>query len=66
MASVDGGHIKYFATEIVLGDLEEGLVRKPEEGKEVSREEYDKVVEEKMEEMRKLMGGRIRGVGGGR
>lgn len=66
VASVDGGHIKYFATEIVLGDLEEGLVRKPEEGKEVSREEYDKVVEEKMEEMRKLMGGRIRGVGGGR
>ena len=64
--SADDGHIKYFATDIALGDLEEGMLRKPEEGKEMSREEYVKVVEEKMDEMRKLMGGRIRGVGGGR
>ena len=64
--SADDGHIKYFATEIALGDLDEGTLRKPEEGKEMSKEEYDKVVEEKMEEMRKLMGGRVRGVGGGR
>ncbi len=65
VVSVDDGHIKYFATEVALGELEEGLVEKPEEGREMSREEYDKVVEEKMEEMRKLMGGRIRGGGGG-
>ena len=63
--SADDGHIKYFATEIALGDVEEGLIQAPDEGKEMSREEYDKVVEEKMEEMRKLMGGRIRDIGGG-
>ncbi|MDE2796484.1 MAG: GLPGLI family protein [Gemmatimonadota bacterium] len=63
--SADDGHIKYFATEIALGDVEEGLIKMPDEGKEMSKEEYDKVVAEKMEEMRKLMGGRIRGIGGG-
>ncbi len=63
--SADDGHIKYFATEIALGDLEEGLLEQPEEGREMSKEEYDKVVAEKMEEMRKMMGGRIGGVGGG-
>lgn len=64
--SADDGHIKYFATEIALGDLGEGMLEKPEEGREMSKEEYDKVVAEKMEEMRKMMGGRIGGVGGGR
>lgn len=63
--SADDGHIKYFATEIALGDVEEGLIKTPDEGKEMSKEEYDEVVAEKMEEMRKLMGGRIRGGGGG-
>ena len=63
--SADDGHIKYFATEIALGDVEEGLIKTPDEGKEMSRDEYDEVVAEKMEEMRKLMGGRIRGDGGG-
>lgn len=63
--SADDGHIKYFATEIALGDIEEGLIKTPDEGKEMSKEEYDEVVAEKMEEMRKLMGGRIRGGGGG-
>ena len=63
--SVDDGHTKYFATEIALGDVEEGLIKTPKEGKEMSREEYDELVAEKMDEMRKLMGGRIRGGGGG-
>lgn len=63
--SVDDGHTKYFATEIALGDVEEGLIKTPNEGKEMSREEYDELVAEKMDEMRKLMGGRIRGGGGG-
>ena len=65
VVSVDDGHTKYFATEIALGDVEEGLIKTPDEGREMSREEYDELVAEKMEEMRKLMGGRIRGVGGG-
>ena len=63
--SVDDGHTKYFATEIALGDVEEGLIKTPDEGKEMSREEYDELVAEKMEEMRKAMGLRRRGVGGG-
>ena len=62
--SVDEGHTKYFATEIALGDVEEGLIKTPEEGKEMSRDEYDKLVAEKMEEMRKLMPIRRDGGGG--
>ena len=65
VVSIDGGETKYFATEIALGDVEEGLILAPDEGREMSREEYDRVVAEKMEEMRKLMGGRIRRGGGG-
>ena len=65
VVSVNDGGTKYFATEIALGDVEAGLIQAPDEGREMSREEYDQVVEEKMEEMRKLMGGRIRGGGGG-
>lgn len=63
--SLDDGHTKYFATEIALGEVDEGLIEAPEEGKEMSREEYDGLVEQKMVEMRKLMGGRIRRDGGG-
>lgn len=62
--SVDDGETKYFATEVALGDLEEDLIRMPEEGREISREEYDRVVEEKMEEMRKLRPIRRGGEGG--
>ena len=65
VVSVDDGYTKYFATEVALGDVEEGLIKMPDEGKEMSKEEYAKVVEEKMEEMRKLMPVRIRGGGGG-
>ena len=65
VVSVDHGHTKYFATEIALGYVEEGLVRRPEKGEEMSQEEYDGMVEEKTEEMRKRFGGRRRGNGGG-
>ena len=66
VVSVDDGHIKYFATEIALGDVGEGLIQRPEEGDEMSQEEYDRMVEVKTEEMRKRFGGRRRGPGGGR
>lgn len=66
VVSVDNGHTKYFATEIALGDVEEGLIRRPEKGDEMSQEEYGRMVEEKTEEMRKRFGGRRRGNGGGR
>lgn len=63
VVSVDDGHKKYFATEIALEDVEEGLIRRPGKGDEMSREEYDKMVAEKTEEMRKRFGGRRRGNG---
>lgn len=65
VVSVDDGYTKYFATEIALGDVEEGLIKVPDEGREMSKEEYEKVVAEKMEEMRKLRPVRIRRDGGG-
>ena len=66
VVSVDNGHIKYFATEIALGDVEEGLIRRPEKGDEMSQREYDEMVAEKTDEMRKRFGGRRRGMGGDR
>ncbi|MCY4398264.1 MAG: GLPGLI family protein [Gemmatimonadetes bacterium] len=60
--SVDGGDTKYFATEIDLEGGEEGLIRMPEDGDEVSRDEYELIVAEKLEELEKL---RRRGPGGG-
>ena len=66
VVSVDDGHIKYFATEIALGDVEEGLIRRPEKGDEMSQKEYDEMVAEKTEEMRKRFGARRRGMGGDR
>lgn len=58
VVSVDDGHTKYFATEIALQELEAGLIREPDEGDEVSQEEYDRMVEEKTEEMLKMTGAR--------
>ena len=66
VVSVDRGHTKYFATDIALEDLEEDIVRQPDKGDEMSREDYDRMVEEKTEEMRKRFGGRRRARGGHR
>ena len=52
--SVDGGHIQYFATEITLGEVDAGLIRAPEDGDEVTREEYEGIVNEKLDELEKL------------
>lgn len=60
--SVDGGRTQYFATEVVLGEVDAGLIRAPEVGDEVSREEYEAIVEDKLDELEQLYGRR----GGGR
>ena len=52
--SVDDGDTKYFATEIDLEGVEQGLIRFPEDGDEVSLEEYEMIVAEKMDELEKL------------
>jgi GLPGLI family protein len=49
--SVDSGHELYSATEIDLSGLEEGVITRPEEGEQMSREEYEGLVEEKLEEV---------------
>lgn len=60
--SVDGGRTQYIATEIALGDVDAGLIRAPEDGNRVSREEYEEIVEEKLDELERLSRRR----GGGR
>ena len=64
--SVDDGRVQYFATEIDLEGVAEDLIRPPEDGDEVTREEYEEIVAEKLEELAKLRGrdGRDRGPGG--
>ena len=60
--SVDGGRTQYFATEIDLSEVDAGLIRAPEDGDEVSREEYEAIVEDKVDELEQL----YRRRGGGR
>lgn len=52
------------ATEVNLRDVSADELEAPTKGKKVSREEFDQMAREKMEEMRMEMGGR-RGEGGG-
>lgn len=53
------GQIVTVATKVELKELEEeDAIKKPTEGKEVTREKYQEIVKEKMEEMRQEMGGR--------
>jgi len=52
VVSVDSGKELYSATEIDLTALEDGAISPPDEGDEVSRDEYEQIVEEKLEEVR--------------
>ncbi len=52
--SVDGGRTQYFATEIALGDVDAELIRVPEDGDRVLREEYEEIVKEKLAELERL------------
>ncbi len=62
--SLNDGHTQYQATEVTLGALEEGLIRPPDRGREVTREEFEKIVADKIEEIRMLKGPRQMGAGG--
>ena len=53
--SVDDGHLVYSATEIDLRDLAEDAIEAPAEGREVSRDEYEKIVAQKLEERKKMV-----------
>jgi GLPGLI family protein len=61
VASFDDGKRMITATEVVMDAPEVAAIEPPSGGKEVTREEYDKIVEEKMKEM-----GASRGRGGNR
>ena len=52
--SLDGGHTQYFASDIALGEVDAALIRAPEDGDEVSRDEYEDIVEEKLDELEQL------------
>jgi len=54
--SVDNGRILYSATAVKLNPVDEGAIRPPTQGQEVSREEYEQIVEERLEELRSLRG----------
>ncbi len=60
--SVDDGRVQYFASEIALGEVGGGLIRAPEGGDRVTREEYEEIVSEKLDELERLRRRR----GGGR
>lgn len=49
--SLNDGQTQYQATEVVLRELEAGLIRPPEDGDEVTREEFEQLVRERIEEM---------------
>ena len=48
-------------SKIVLNPEEKKEIKKPSKGKEVTREEYNKIMKDKIEEMREMYGGRNRG-----
>ena len=61
--SLDGGESKFFATEIALDGEEFAPIAEPTEGDEMTPEEFDQMVEEKLEEFRSMGGMRRRGPG---
>ena len=52
VVSIDDGQEQYNATGISMSPVAEGVIVRPSEGDEVTREEYEKIVEEKLEELR--------------
>jgi GLPGLI family protein len=58
VVSVDDGDETFSATEISLGDLEEGVITVPEDGQKVTREEYEEIVAEKLEEIEAMRASR--------
>jgi len=58
------GQMLITATSVEIKALEAGVMAAPDKGKRVTREEYRKIVEERMKEMREMRGG-APGAGGG-
>lgn len=58
--SIDSGHTVYSAKEVNLTSVEDGVIKAPDDGEEVSREEYEEIVAEKLEELKMRRRGRRR------
>lgn len=56
---INDGERQITALDINIRSLEDGEIEEPNKGKEMTNEEYRKMVREKMEEMRKQGGGRM-------
>ena len=54
VVSVNDGHTVYSATEVNLTAVEDGVIKPPDDGQEVSRDEYEEIVAEKLEELEAL------------
>lgn len=64
---INAGRTTMLCTEIVINPAEKEVIKAPTKGKEVTREEYNKTIKEKTEEMRERFRGRGgRGRGGRR
>ena len=51
VASVNDGHTVYSATEVNLTAVADGVIKPPDDGNEVSRDEYEEIVAKKLEEL---------------
>lgn len=63
--SVDNGRVLYSATAVRMAPVDEGAIRPPTQGDEVSREEYERIVAERLEDLRLMREQRGRRRGGG-
>ncbi len=59
VVSINDGQVQYTATGVSMSPIAEGVIVRPSEGDEVTRDEYEKIVAEKLEELRTTQG-RIR------
>jgi hypothetical protein len=57
VVTVDDGQMQYTATEVVMTAVAEDLIVPPTGGDRVTRDEYEKIVAEKLEELRMTRGG---------
>ena len=58
---VNADRTTILCSKIILNPLEKEEIKIPSKGKEISREEYNKTIKDKMQEMREMYGGRNRG-----
>jgi GLPGLI family protein len=59
--TLDDGQTTFTATDITLGEVPEDAIVAPKEGKKVTQEEFESIMEEKRKEMEAQFGGRGNG-----